>query len=112
MTLLALTAKRAIEQPPTKRKGKRDPNPKWVRYSAAALVQMLIEQRPDEPFAPNAANNYTTGIMSDAIQWLVGLGLCGWIGQRTLYDWYREALAADALAAPGSDMQSNSRTTA
>lgn len=48
ITLLALTARRALQHPPAARKGKRQPNPTWVRYSAAALVQMFHEGRPAE----------------------------------------------------------------
>ena len=87
-TLLAVTARRAIDNPPTEWKGKRPPNPAWVRYSAATLVEMLHEARPEEPLAPNEMNGYSTRILDDAIKQLVALGLCEPIDQRTLYTWY------------------------
>jgi hypothetical protein len=81
--------RRVLENRPTEQK-KRQQNPKWVRYSAAVLVQVLHEGRPEEPLAPNAMNDWTTHILEDAIEWLVTLGLCERITARTLYAWNRE----------------------
>lgn len=83
--LLALTADRALRIEPPHRK--RPPNPTWVKHSAAALVSMLREARPDEPLAPNSENGYSTRILKDALQQLVTFGLCA-IDQRTLHRWY------------------------
>jgi hypothetical protein len=96
---MAFTARRALQHPPRtrKRKGPRPQNPTWVRYSAATLVQVFHEKHPGEVFAPNASNNYTTPILREVTRWLFALGLCPWIGPRTLYDWYCEARDAGAL---------------
>ncbi len=128
VVLLAGTALSALQNPPrTGRKGKRQPNPEWVRNSAATLVQMLHQNRPDEPLAPNEMNGYTTPILEDAILWLVTLGLCERsrgrrvqgkpragagrptagahvpgappsINPRTLYKWYGEFQRAERAA--------------
>lgn len=95
ITLLALTADRALRVEPAHRK--RPPNPTWVMHSAAALVSMLREARPDEPLAPTDSNGYSTPIINDAIRQLVTLGLCESIDPRTLYTWY---LAQKKTATP------------
>ena len=84
--LMALTAERALAIEPKHRK--RLKNPIWVRNSAAALVSMLCEDRPDEPVTPNEITGWTTPILEEAIRWLVALGLCAPIEPRTLYKWY------------------------
>lgn len=112
ITLLALTARRALLNPPTKRTGKRPPNPPWVRSSAAALVQMFRDDRPDAPIAPNEANNWTTPILAETIQCLVALGLCEAIGPRTLYAWYTEALKNGVIPATKRNTPLNSTSTA
>jgi hypothetical protein len=94
--LLAGTALRAIQNPPRAPK-KHYPNPTWVKYSAAHVVQMLHEDRPKEPLAPTQHNSHTTPILDDALCWLETLGLCKGITARTLYDWYVEARKAGAL---------------
>lgn len=86
MKLMALTVERALPIEPAHRKC--PPNPAWVMNSAAALVSMLHEDRPDEPVAPNDLNGWTTPILEEAIAWLVTLGLCEPIDPRTLYKWY------------------------
>jgi hypothetical protein len=85
ITLMALTAERALPIKPAHRR--RPQNPVWVMNSAAALVSMLHEDRPDEPLAPNEMNGWTTRILEEAIRWLVTLGLCNPIDSRTLYKW-------------------------
>ena len=84
--LMALTAERALLIEPAHRKS--SPNPTWVMNSAAALVAMLHEDKPDQPVAPNELNGWTTPILEEAIAWLVTLGLCEPINPRTLYKWY------------------------
>jgi hypothetical protein len=111
ITLLALTARRALENPPAERKGHRQLNPTWVRYSAARLVQVFRDRRPGERFAPNDLNNYSTPILRDAIEWLVTLRLCEPITARTLYDWYREA-QDEGILEPATEVHPNSTSTA
>lgn len=88
ITLMALTADRACGITPLARGTRRPPVPTWVRNSAASLVQMLHDARPDEPVAPTHDNNWTTPILADAIEWLIALGLCERIDARTVYQWY------------------------
>ena len=92
VALMALTGRRAIQGPVPVRKGRRSPNPEWVKRSAANLVQMLREDRPDEPLAPTEHNGWETPILKDAIRWLVALGICTPVSPRTLYQWYRDSL--------------------
>ncbi len=82
-----------------------------MRRSAANLVEMLIEDRPDEPFAPHEDNDRTTPILRDAIEWLVALDLCERIDERTLYRWYLDAKKTGALSS-ANDTHSNSTSTA
>ena len=94
--LLAWSGKQALDSPP-QRKAKHQPNPIWVRHSAATLLQMLIQDHQGEAFAPNDTNDWTTPILQEAIDWLVTLRLCERISPRTLYDWYQEAKKAGVL---------------
>lgn len=91
-TLLLLTARRALQNPPLKRR-KQVQNPEWVRRSAATLVEMLHEDMPGVPWTPNDLNDWTTPVLERAIEWLVALGLTKSIKPRTLYDWCLEARA-------------------
>ena len=103
ITLMALTGRRARLEPATKRKGRRSANPQWVRESAAALVRVFTELRPDEAFAPSENNGWTTPILEAVIDQLVTLGLCDRISTRTVYRWYLDST---------NDTQSNSTSTA
>ena len=87
-TLLAVTARGALQSTPKSWKGKRPQPPTWIRVSAYRLLEMLHEDRPGEPFIPNEDNHWTTKIFEDAIRWLVTLGLSRPMSQRTLYAWY------------------------
>jgi hypothetical protein len=98
--LLAFVSRVTLISRPRKKK-KQQANPLWVKSSAASLVQMLREDRPNEPWAPNESNDWSTPILRDAIEVLAALRLCDWIGPRTLYDWCLKA-----------DTQSNPATTA
>lgn len=90
IAILGLTAHRSVQIEPKSLKRKRPVHPTWVKNSAAALVQMLHEEFPDEPLAPNAMNRWRTRILKTAIAWLATLGLCdSTILPRTVYDWYR-----------------------
>jgi hypothetical protein len=101
--LVAWTAHRALESQPS-RKRKRQPNPPWVRNSAANLLEMFRENRPDEQFAPNDLNGWTTPILEDALRQLTTLRICKPVSARTLYQWW--------LKAPKPPTQSNSTSTA
>lgn len=102
---------------------RKPPFPLWLRRSAASLVQMLLEDRPGEPFTPNDANGYTTPITRQAMEWLAALGLCNApqqptendppagdgqhtrrrspaINERLLYSWYHEARKAGTVPTP------------
>ena len=53
---------------------------------------MLREVRPNEAYAPNDMNRWTTPILEEAITQLAALHLCGdTIDPRTIYRWYLEA---------------------
>lgn len=103
MGFLALTAERGLAIQPKPRKRKRPPYPRWLRSSAATLVQMLHEGHPGEMAAPNTLNDWTTPILETAIAWLVTLGLADRdkpIRPRTLYSWYLEHKKATADTPP------------
>jgi hypothetical protein len=91
--MMAHMVERALHISPKTLNRKRPPHPTWLRHSAAALVSMLHEEHPDQPVAPNEANDWTTPILEIAIAWLVTLRLCDSrqpIRPRTLYDWCLE----------------------
>ena len=87
--LLALTARRMMLTR-TRPRRRMVANPKWVKVSAARLVQMLHEAHPDEPLAPNEHNEWTTWILEQAIEWLTALKLCKGVRPRVLYRWFLE----------------------
>ncbi len=99
ITLVALTVERGLAVTPRTLRRKRPPFPTWIRRSAATLVQMLSEDHPEEPLAPNEMNGWTTPILETAIEWLKTLGLCDGahpIRPRTLYGWWLENRKATA----------------
>jgi len=70
-----------------------------IRYSAATLIEMLREDSPSEPVAPNETNGWTTRILSTTIESLAVLDLCPRdLSPRTLYNWYLEAKKAGVFS--------------
>ena len=94
--LYALTMRRMLEHPPPERTGKYEPNPRCLRFSAAALVHMLREDHPDADRSLGDWNKWTAPIFKKAAQDLERLGLCH-VTPRTLYDWCLEARKARVL---------------
>lgn len=103
ITILALTAEKALRNPPTHKLRKQQGTPLWVRRSAANLVDMFREDNPNANIAPNEMNGWTTPVLEAAGAWLVALGLSESVAPRTLYQWWLDANKA---------AQSNSGPTA
>ncbi len=92
ISLIALTVERGLRIKPRDLNRKKPPYPTWLRNSAGSLVQMLREEFPEKPVAPNETNNWTTDILETAKAWLVALSLCPpEITCRTIYEWHKAA---------------------
>jgi hypothetical protein len=101
LSLMAVTAQQALENPPGEVQ-KKVQNPLWVRRSAAQLVHMYRQARPLEVFAPNEMNGWTTPVLENTIIWLRALDLCDNVTPRVLYAWYCDAQKAGVLKHDGA----------
>lgn len=98
--LMALTARKMLLHTPLAPYDARRKNAKWVRVSAANLVEMLRADRPGEAYAPHEHNGWTTPILEEAGAWLVVLGITEGVDARTIFRWHGEAEKAGDLNTP------------